>query len=57
MGLFDFVAEAGEKLTDKVLGDTSGSGITEKAEVSADRIDKLREESINTSLAANNRSS
>jgi len=52
MGLFDFVAEAGEKLTDKVLGDTSGSGITEKAEVSADRIDKLREESINTSLAA-----
>jgi nucleoid-associated protein YgaU len=52
MGLFDFVAEAGEKLTDKVLGDTSGTGITEKAEISADRIDKLREESINNSLAA-----
>ena len=52
MGLFDFVAEAGEKLTDKVMGDTSGSGITEKVDVSADRIDKLREESINNSLAA-----
>ena len=52
MGLFDFVAEAGEKLTDKVMGDTSGSGITEKVEVSADRINKLREESINNSLAA-----
>jgi nucleoid-associated protein YgaU len=52
MGLFDFVAEAGEKLTDKVMGDTSGTGVTEKVEVSADRIDKLREESINKSLAA-----
>lgn len=52
MGLFDFVAEAGEKLADKVRGDTSATGITEKVEVSADRIDKLREESINNSLAA-----
>jgi nucleoid-associated protein YgaU len=52
MGLFDFVAEAGEKLTNKVLGDTSGKGVTEEVEVSADRIDKLREESINNSLAA-----
>ena len=52
MGLFDFVAQAGEKLTDKVLGETSGSGINEKAEVSSERINKLREESIGTSLAA-----
>jgi nucleoid-associated protein YgaU len=52
MGLFDFVAEAGEKLTNKVLGDTSGKGVTEEVEVSANRIDKLREESINNSLAA-----
>lgn len=52
MGLFDFVAEAGEKLTDKVLGDASGATIEDKAEVSADRINKLREESITTSLAA-----
>ena len=52
MGLFDFVADAGAKLTDKVLGDKSGADIDAKAEVSADRINKLREESINNSLAA-----
>lgn len=51
MGLFDFVANAGEKLTDKVLGDTSGAGISDSAEVSQERINQLREENITRMLA------
>jgi nucleoid-associated protein YgaU len=50
MGLFDFVTEAGEKVTEKVLGSTTDEKITDAVEVSADRIDKLRGDNITHSL-------
>jgi len=51
MGLFDFVTDAGQKVTDKVLGSTTDEKITDTVEVSADRIDKLRGDNITRSLA------
>ncbi len=50
MGLFDFVKDAGEKLADKVLGDTSGGDINKPVEVSQQRMDQLRAENITRTL-------
>jgi len=50
MGLFDFVKDAGEKLADKVLKDTSGGDINKTVEVSPERLDQLRAENITRSL-------
>ena len=46
MGLFDFVADAGEKLTEKVMGSTANEGATETVEVSAERVNELRQQNI-----------
>jgi nucleoid-associated protein YgaU len=46
MGLFDFVAEAGEKLTEKVLGSTANEDVTRTVEVSAQRVNELRQQNI-----------
>ncbi len=46
MGLFDFVAEAGEKLTEKVMGSTANEDATSTVEVSADRVNELRQQNI-----------
>lgn len=46
MGLFDFVAEAGEKLTEKVMGSTANEDATKTVEVSADRVAELRQQNI-----------
>ena len=42
MGLFDFVADAGEKLTEKVLGSTANEEATRTVEVSPQRVNELR---------------
>jgi nucleoid-associated protein YgaU len=46
MGLFDFVAEAGEKLTEKVLGSTANEDATATVEVSPERVAELRQQNI-----------
>jgi nucleoid-associated protein YgaU len=46
MGLFDFVAEAGEKLTEKVLGSTANEEATATVEVSPERVAELRQQNI-----------
>ena len=46
MGLFDFVKDAGEKLTDKVLGDSAGEHLTKTVEIAPERLDQLRREHI-----------
>jgi nucleoid-associated protein YgaU len=46
MGLFDFVAEAGEKLTEKVLGSTANEDVTRTVEVSEQRVNELRQQNI-----------
>jgi nucleoid-associated protein YgaU len=46
MGLFDFVADAGEKLTEKVMGSTANEDATETVEVSAERVNELRQQNI-----------
>jgi len=46
MGLFDFVAEAGEKLTEKVLGSTTNEEATKTVEVSPQRVNELRQQNI-----------
>lgn len=51
MGLFDFVAEAGEKLTEKVLGSTDREEATSTVEVSADRVNELRQQNIARSVS------
>tara|TARA_R110002110_G_scaffold66978_1_gene183072 strand:+ start:177236 stop:177763 length:528 start_codon:yes stop_codon:yes gene_type:complete len=51
MGFFDFVADAGAKLTDTVMRADSGESATAPVEVSADRVDQLRAESITRSVA------
>jgi nucleoid-associated protein YgaU len=52
MGLFDFVANAGEKITNAVLGDTpDAADVGKTAEVSQDRIDQLRKDSITRSIS------
>lgn len=51
MGLFDFVAEAGEKLTEKVMGSTVNEDATRTVEVSAERVNELRQQSIAHAVA------
>ncbi|MBN7795733.1 peptidoglycan-binding protein LysM [Parahaliea mediterranea] len=51
MGLFDFVAEAGEKLTEKVLGSTNDANINRPVEISPERVNQLRQENIGRMLA------
>ncbi len=46
MGLFDFVADAGEKLTEKVLGSTANQDATKTVEVSPQRVNELRQQNI-----------
>ena len=51
MGLFDFVTDAGEKLTEKVLGSNNTDDLTKTVEVSQERIDQLRSEQISKAIA------
>jgi nucleoid-associated protein YgaU len=51
MGMFDFVKEAGEALTEKVLGSTANEDVTKTTEVSQERIDQLRGEKIAAAIA------
>ena len=51
MGLFDFMADAGEKLTGKVLGSTDSATLTETVQVSPERVDQLRQEQIASAIA------
>jgi nucleoid-associated protein YgaU len=52
MGIFDFVASAGEKLMDAALPGTAAEDIESTVVVSPERLDQLRKESITKSLAA-----
>jgi nucleoid-associated protein YgaU len=52
MGMFDFVASAGEKLAKTVSGDDAASSINDTVEVTQDRLDTLRTENIVRNLAA-----
>ena len=52
MGLFDFVASAGDKLMDAALPGTSAQDISSTVEVSQERLDQLRKENIEKTLAA-----
>lgn len=51
MGLFDFVANAGEKLTEKVLGSTTSEDINSTVQVSPERLNQLRGENIAKSIS------
>jgi nucleoid-associated protein YgaU len=52
MGLFDFVADAGEKLSKAVLGDKAeGAELEGAASVSQERINTLREQNIQRMIA------
>lgn len=46
MGLFDFVADAGEKLTETILGSTANEEATATVEVSPERVAELRQQNI-----------
>ena len=46
MGLFDFVADAGEKLTESILGSTANKEATATVEVSPERVAELRQQNI-----------
>lgn len=46
MGLFDFVREAGEALTEKVTGSKADDAITRTEEISPERLDELRQKQI-----------
>jgi len=46
MGLFDFVADAGEKLTESILGSTADEQATATVEVSPERVAELRQQNI-----------
>lgn len=46
MGLFDFVTDAGEKLTEKILGSTAHEEATATVEVSPERVAELRQQNI-----------
>ncbi|MEM6582320.1 MAG: peptidoglycan-binding protein LysM [Pseudomonadota bacterium] len=46
MGLFDFVASAGEKLTESVLGSTANEEATAPAKISPERVAELRRQNI-----------
>ena len=51
MGLFDFVAEAGEKLTESVLGSTAKEDVAETVKVSPERLNELRQKNIAQTVA------
>ena len=51
MGMFDFVKDAGEALTEKVLGSTDNEEINKTVIVSPERIDQLRGEQIASDIA------
>ncbi|GAB3280854.1 peptidoglycan-binding protein LysM [Parahaliea aestuarii] len=51
MGLFDFVSEAGEKLTEKVLGSTDNPDINKPVEISPERMNELRQQNISRMVA------
>jgi nucleoid-associated protein YgaU len=51
MGLFDFIQETGEALTEKALGSTSDEKLTETVQVSPERLDQLRGEQISRDIA------
>lgn len=46
MGLFDFVADAGEKLTESVMGSSAREDVTKTVEVSPQRVNELRQQNI-----------
>lgn len=52
MGLFDFVTNAGEKLSEKILGKPVGHDVADTVEVSPQRLNQLRAENITKMLAA-----
>ena len=52
MGMFDFVKDAGEALTEKVLGSTNTEAATQTDEIPQARIDELRQANIEKSIAA-----
>ncbi|WP_116367327.1 peptidoglycan-binding protein LysM [Parahaliea mediterranea] len=51
MGLFDFVSDAGEKLTEAVLGSTDNKDINKPVEISPERLNELRAQSISRMVA------
>lgn len=51
MGLFDFIQDAGEALTEKALGSTASEDLTKSAEVSPERVNQLRGEQISAAIA------
>lgn len=51
MGLFDFVANAGEKLAAKVKGGSAREDITKTVEVSPERVNELRQQNIAHTVA------
>lgn len=51
MGLFDFVRDAGETLTEKALGSTGSEDLTSTVKVSPERINQLRSEQITGQIA------
>ncbi|MBP6682681.1 MAG: peptidoglycan-binding protein LysM [Halioglobus sp.] len=51
MGLFDFVANAGEKLAAKVKGGSANEDITKTVEVSPERVNELRQQNIAHTVA------
>lgn len=51
MGLFDFVAAAGEKLSEKVMGSTANEEATKTVEVSPQRVNELRQQNIAHTVA------
>lgn len=52
MGMFDFIASAGEKLASTVSGDAAASSINDTVVVTQERLDTLRTENIVRNLAA-----
>jgi nucleoid-associated protein YgaU len=50
MGLFDFVKDAGEALTEKVMGGSADDELTKTVEVSPERLNQLRGENISREI-------
>ena len=51
MGLFDFVKDAGEALSEKVMGGQADDELTKTVEVSPERLNQLRGENISRAIA------
>jgi nucleoid-associated protein YgaU len=51
MGFFDFIKEAGDKVVDVVTPDNPAAGIEDPVEVSPERVDELRRQSITRKIA------